>query len=432
MSKYNRRSFLKGAALIGGVIASQTAPPFLTEGLGARPIKWGSIHPTTGPYSTEAFDQVEGVKIAIEDINKEGGIDGRQVKLLFRDDQFKWDQVTVHALDLLDNHRVDFLAGSMVGPEEMRLNGFSKKRKIIYANYPQHIIATPGNAMKMSPLFFTANTTPYQLAASSISYIAENKLGKKIHCLFDDYIWPKMFVPAFKKLTKDFGLDWDENRSISWVPFPTSQDYSATFPRILKEKPDILYALNWGARQVAFIKQMREAGLDKKMKIIIGATEITMPEAAGLGSYHGLNAAMMWHPSLASKYPNAKILNEKFLARRKRPCSSYGMLAHDLTRLILDTARETNLYKPKDHFKLARALEGKTFQYSKGKCTVRPCDHVCISEVFMTRGKSKSEMKDKFDHLEVIGRSGGEANTVSCAGKGLKASEPASKTRASG
>ena len=428
MSRLDRRKFLKGAGLIGGIVAAQTAPPFLREGLGARPIKWGSIHPTTGPYSTEAFDQVEGVKIAIEDINKEGGVDGREVKLLFRDDQFKWDQTTTHALDLIDNHRVDFIAGSMVGPEEIRLNEFSRKRKIIYANYPQHILATPQNATKMSPLFFTANTTPYQLAASSLTYIAENKVGKKIHCVFDDYIWPKMFIPAFNKLTKKFDLTWNANSSVSWVPFPTSMDYSATFPRILKEKPDVVYALNWGQRQVAFVKQAREAGLADKVKIVLGATEITMPEAAGAGSYHGFNAAMMWHPSLASKYPAAKTLNDKFLARRKRPCSSYGMLAHDLTRLILDTARETKLYKRRDHFKLAKVLEGKKFQYSKGVCQIRACDHVCISEVFVMRGKSKAEMKDKFDHIEVIGSSSGEGNTVSCEEKGLKG--PASERKA--
>ena len=213
------------------------------------------------------------------------------------------------------------------------------------------------------------------------------------------------------------------------MPFPTSMDYSATFPKILKEKPDVLYVLCWGQRQVAFVKQALEAGLDKKVKIVLGATEITIPEAAGPGSYEGFNAAIMWHPSLASKYPAAKVLNDKFLKRRKRPCSSYGMLAHDLTRLILDTARETKLYKRKDHFKLARALEGKTFKYSKGECTIRPCDHVCISEVFVLRGKSKAEMKDKFDHLEVIGSSKGVGNTVSCSAKGLKASEPASKSR---
>ena len=176
----------------------------------------------------------------------------------------------------------------MVGPEEIRLNEFSRKRKIIYANYPQHILSTPGNANKMSPLFFTANTTPYQLAASSITYIAQNNIGKKIHCLFDDYIWPKMFVPAFKKLTKDFNLSWNADSSVSWVPFPTSMDYSAAFPRILKEKPDILFVLCWGQRQVAFVKQAREAGLGEKVKIVLGATEITIPEAVGPRLLRGL------------------------------------------------------------------------------------------------------------------------------------------------
>ncbi|MBI2177093.1 MAG: ABC transporter substrate-binding protein [Candidatus Tectomicrobia bacterium] len=105
MARLTRRKFLKGIGLIGGALAAQTAPAFLREGLGAQAIKWGMITPTTGPYATEAFDQVEGAKIAIEDINKAGGVDGRQVELLFRDDQFKWEQTTTHALDLLDSRR---------------------------------------------------------------------------------------------------------------------------------------------------------------------------------------------------------------------------------------------------------------------------------------------------------------------------------------
>ena len=81
---------------------------------------------------------------------------------------------------------------------------------------------------------------------------------------------PRCSSPHSNKLTKDFNLTWNANSSVSWVPFPTSMDYSATFPRILKEKPDIVYALNWGQRQVAFVKQAREAGLDKKVKIVLG------------------------------------------------------------------------------------------------------------------------------------------------------------------
>lgn len=422
MARLTRRKFLKGVGLIGGALAAQTAPAFLREGLGARAIKWGMITPTTGPYATEAFDQVEGAKIAIEDINKAGGVDGRQVELLFRDDQFKWEQTTTHALDLLDNQRVDFLSGSMVGPEEVRLNEISAKRKIIYANYPQHILSTPQNAKTMSPLFFTANTTPYQLAASAAAYIAEHKLGKKVYVLADDYIWPKMFMPAWNSLSKKYGLKFDEKTTVSWVPFPTSMDYSANFPRILKEKPEVLYVINWGGRQVASAKQILEAGLHKNIKVVFANTEVTIPEAAGKGAYEGLYAGAMWHWSLSERYPAAKALNDKFLARRKRPSSGYGALAHDLTRLILDTAKETKLYQPKDHFKLAKALEGRKFQYTKGESWIRPCDHVCVSQVFFLQGRSKAQMKGDFDHLKIVGESTGEQNEMSCEAKGLSGS----------
>ncbi len=424
MSQINRRQFLRGMGLLGGAIAVQSAPPLLSEGVGARPIKWGMITPTTGPYATEAFDQVEGVKIAIEDINREGGIDGRQVELLFRDDQFKWDQTTTHALDLLDNHHVDFLSGSMVGPEEVRLNELSDKRKIIYANYPQHILSTPDTAKTMSPLFFTANTTPYQLAGSAATYISQKKLGKRIHVLADDYVWPKMFMPAWAALAKKYGLEFSEANSVSWVPFPTSFDYSASFPKILRANADIVYVINWGTRQVAFVKQALEAGLHKKSQIILANTDVTIPEAAGKGAYDGFFAAGMWHWTLGDRYPGAKRLNDKYLERRRRPASAYGAMAHDLTRLILDTARETKLYKPKDHFKLAKALEGRKFQYSKGESWIRPCDHVCVSQVFFLAGVPEKAMKGDFDHLKVVGDVTGEENELSCEAKGV--SGPAS------
>ena len=313
----------------------------------------------------------------------------------------------------------------MVGPEEVRLNEFSRKRKILYANYPQHIISTPGNAKKMSPLFFTANTSPYQLAGSAITYIANNNLGKKLYVLADDYIWPKMFMPAMIDLSKKHGLQFDVNASVSWVPFPTSMDYSATFPKILKAKPDIVYVINWGKRQVAFVKQALEAGLHEKTKIVIANTEVTMPEAAGPGSYNGLFAGAMWHWSLKDQYPGAKSFYDKFLKRRGRVPSGYGAMAHDLTRLIVDTARETKFYKPRDHFKLAKALEGRKFQYSKGECWVRPCDHICVSQVFFLAGQSQSAMLGKFDHLKIVGEVSGEENTLSCQAKDLR--EPASQ-----
>jgi branched-chain amino acid transport system substrate-binding protein len=416
MSKLNRRTFLKGAGIAAGAAAVQGAPAFLRYGRGATPIKWGSIHPTTGPYATEAFDQKTGVEIAIADINAKGGVMGRKVELLFRDDQFKWDQVTTHALDLLDNHKVDFMAGSLVGPEEVRLNEISRKRKIIYANYPQHILSTPKNSKKMSPYFFTANVTPYQTAAAVARYAAKNNAGKKWHFIGDDYIWPKMFIPAYDAIAKQVSAKFHKRKSTSWVPFPSSLDYSAHFPKILKAKPDVLFVTNFGKRQVAFAKQAVEAKLHEKMQIVFSISEITLPEAAGAGVYDGMFAGMSWHWSLKDKYPGAKVFYDKFWAKLNRPPSAYAASAYELTRMVLDTANDI---KSTDHNKMKAALEGKKFQYLKGEGQIRACDHVYISEFFVTKGKAKSAMKGKFDLLEVVDTVAGEGSALDCKAKGL-------------
>jgi branched-chain amino acid transport system substrate-binding protein len=417
MSNLTRRTFLKGAAALGAAAAVGGFPAILKQAQGARPVKWGSIQPTTGPYATEALDQKLGVELAIADTNARGGVMGREVELHFRDDQFKWDQVTSHALDLLDNVRIDFLGGSMLAPEQIRLNAISRKRKIIYANYPQDIMSTPESAKKMSPYFFTCNVTPYQNAASVARLAHQLKMGKKWHFLGDDYTWPKMFLPAFIALAKETGSIFDPDRDTSWVPFPASVDYSANFPKILKLGPDVLFVSVWGSRQVAFIKQALEARLHEKLQIVINVTEVSIAEAAGPGLFTDIYAGATWYWKVKDKYPGAKDFYDKFWAVRKRPPSAYASSAYEVVRLVLDTADEI---KSLDTVKVAKALEGRKFQYVKGPSWIRPCDHVDISEFFVLKGnKLEAMQKDKWDVFNIVDVTSGEGNALSCAAKGL-------------
>ncbi|MBS7626330.1 ABC transporter substrate-binding protein, partial [Candidatus Bathyarchaeota archaeon] len=54
--------------------------------------KIGAFFPFTGPYGTQAIEQKNALLLAIEDINKEGGILGRRVEAIIYDDQLKVDQ----------------------------------------------------------------------------------------------------------------------------------------------------------------------------------------------------------------------------------------------------------------------------------------------------------------------------------------------------
>lgn len=416
MTKVTRRSFLKTTGIVGGA-ATLSAFPYVNRlALGQQPIKWGSLHPLTGSYSQEALEQRVGVEIAAEEINAEGGVLGRKVEAVFRDTEFNPAAAKRKAVELLDNEKIDFLGGSLVGFEEIAFNELACKKDVLYANYPQHILSFKG---KMCKYFVTANHTPFQSAMAAGRFAQKQGFGKRWHMLGDNYSWPQMVLRGYETVAKQVGATWT---GVTWAPFP-NMDYSTFIPKIQTMKADVLFIVNAGAGHVALIKQVAEFGLKKHMQIMAPVVEITQAEAAGKGMYEGIFCGIPWYWEVQDKYPAAKKFVEKFSARRNRPPTGYAAAAYTLVRLVLDTAREI---KTLDKDKLIAALEGKRFQYLKGPEWIRPCDHVDISEVFLTRGRAASAMKGPWDYFEIVQVLTGEENAESCESEGWDPKKPAS------
>ena len=84
MSKFkaslHRRTFVQASLALG---ASQAiGAPFIVRALGDEPVKIGMVNPLTGVLSALAQSEVDGARYAEAEINKKGGILGRQVELL--------------------------------------------------------------------------------------------------------------------------------------------------------------------------------------------------------------------------------------------------------------------------------------------------------------------------------------------------------------
>jgi len=70
------------AALAAAVVATGSM-----LALGAEPLKIGVVAPQTGPGAESGRFQVQGAKLAAEEVNKAGGVLGRQIELVIEDDQ---------------------------------------------------------------------------------------------------------------------------------------------------------------------------------------------------------------------------------------------------------------------------------------------------------------------------------------------------------
>ena len=113
------RSFatpVRRRALLGGALAwsaATIAAPFPLRARGEAPIKFGMVEPLTGAYAKLAAAEVDGARLALEEVNQAGGILGREVELLVEDSANDADTGIVKTKELIDRDQADFILGNV-------------------------------------------------------------------------------------------------------------------------------------------------------------------------------------------------------------------------------------------------------------------------------------------------------------------------------
>ena len=98
-------------ALELGLLGAVAAPLPLRYALGAEPYKIGSVHSLIGAGAPVGKTALVGVQMAVDRINKAGGINGRPVKLIAEDDESKPDVGRRKAEKLLVEDKIDAHVG---------------------------------------------------------------------------------------------------------------------------------------------------------------------------------------------------------------------------------------------------------------------------------------------------------------------------------
>ena len=105
-----RRTILKAGAAIA---ALQVTSPFIIRARGETPVRIGLVDPLTGVYAAIAQGEVEGAKLAIDQLNKKGGILGRPVELLVEDSTNDVGIGVQKTRKLIERDQVNFIIGDV-------------------------------------------------------------------------------------------------------------------------------------------------------------------------------------------------------------------------------------------------------------------------------------------------------------------------------
>ena len=165
----------------------------------------------SGPISMYGITSAAGAKIAVEEINAAGGVMGRKLQLIVRDDKISPEAGLREAKDLVLKEKVDFLAGTISSGVALAISGYARRAKKIYMiNIAQSTRITEEKFNKYT-FRFTTNATPYFGKGPALA-LAKTYKAKKIISLGYDYEMGKNSLKEFKATYPQNGSGCQDHR----------------------------------------------------------------------------------------------------------------------------------------------------------------------------------------------------------------------------
>jgi branched-chain amino acid transport system substrate-binding protein len=414
--KRNGTAGLSRRRLLGtiGTGAALAASPFSFNVLRAQQptIKIGFPVPLTGPYGTEAQDQVRAAEVAIAEFNEAGGLNGVKAELLARDDKLNPGEAATRAIELIEKDKANFIVGSLSAAVQLAVNSVAKQRQVIFNSISQSDAIN--EAADFSPYTFHEALNPH-LTAGAVGRYAFGKFGKKVAFLTADYAYGHEMVRGFQEAGKTLSVE-----TLIDIRHPLgTTDFSALLPRIQALKPDILCIINFGRDQQIALKQATDFGVKRSIKIIAPILLYTGRLAAGPQAFDGVTGGTSYYWGIEATVPSAKAFNDRFRKMHGgRLPSDYGAMGYAGVKTILSAVKVAGTVETE---KVIPALEALKYDYYKGPQYYRKCDHQSVQSVFIIESKIASPGNEADVFNIVATEAPNEANLRTCAELGHKA-----------
>ena len=384
-----RRLIGYGVATAGALGASMAVPAPWRAAFGqAKPYKIGTLQPLSGVAAAGGKTSLVGVQMAVDRINKAGGINGRPVELIVADDESKPDVGRRKVEKLLVEDKIDAHAGGYLSNVCLACMPSYEEAKVV--NMITVCLDTTITTSKCSRYTFR----PFDYAPAQAVAIAPylvNKLGKKWHIAYLDYSWGQSTRDAYiEQIRKNGG----EVVGTTGIPLGTA-DMTAFLSKISGEF-DGIFAILFGAPAVTFLSQAYDLGLSKKYKMAGDGAMVEATHLPALGQkaegFVGVNRYLpVLDPPLNTPYH--KRFFEDGVARLKLIDPS-GPLPDRYTQSNYEgiNALRIGMEKSKfqgreDSMKLIEALEGLELKegddFPQGDKLLRKEDHQAFIREFI-------------------------------------------------
>ena len=256
----------------------------------APPIVIGEINPRTGVLAVQGTAVHQGILLAVEEANARGGIAGRPITLLSRDDEGKPERAIAAAEELVSRQRAVALIGgyvdSLVGP----IGEVAARSRIPYlatASLDERL------TQRANRYFFRISSLAAYVKVTT-GVILETFGAKNVAVLHSVTPGSSQLARRQRELLERAGVRVSVFESFS----PGLSDFTPLLARVRDNGAEVLISDTFFADHLLLIRQMAQAGIT--VKAFLGAFGMEFPSVIkelGPGS-EGLFGTTAWQPGM--------------------------------------------------------------------------------------------------------------------------------------
>jgi urea transport system substrate-binding protein len=312
----------------------------------------------SGPSGIWGPASINNSLLAASEINRRGGILGREIEIAFHDTGGDIDDVTQTASDIVASEGADIITGSHISAVRVAL------RKVVAGHIP-YLYTPVYEGGERTPGVMAIGETPGTQWRPAIEWLTNTKRAQRWYLIGSDYVWPWLSHKAIKKYIKDAG---GHVLGEEFVPIG-EHDHSRQLERIRAAKPDVVLITLIGADSIAFNRAFAEQGLGSRMLRLAGAMDETVLLGIGADNTEGLYCASGYFIDMATRAND--IFRDQYQAsfgRHAPPPGSIGQSNYEGLRFLETVASRAGSLAVKPLLSAAANVE---YQGARGRIDIR-------------------------------------------------------------
>ncbi|MED4602847.1 ABC transporter substrate-binding protein [Paenibacillus validus] len=341
----------------------------------AKPIKIGFLVPKTGKGKDYGEKEEIATKIAVDEINAAGGINGSKLELVTEDTAGDNKQAVLLTRKL-EKENVVAISGPHFSGEAEVTFPIANELKIPIISYAS---AKPGISAANRPWAFRNSMTDDKLLSTALPVFAKHYNVKKFAVIYDekDAVSKSAGVDVLPVAIEKNGFEW-VNKSNPLAIKTGDTDYSAIVTKVKGMKPEAIAVSVLYQEGAGLVKELRRQGVNVPIIGTVGIYASAFPKLAGEAA-KDIVVGTYWYPEIDRAQAQEFLKKFEPEAVKLTPDASkpdpYAVNAYDNIQIIAKQLKDAGLNGDSDVKKLRETVRSgweklKDYEGTQGKMTI--------------------------------------------------------------